>query len=228
MNLPGGVSEQEVDKMISTVDRNNDGRISFSEFRWTFQSSDYPSVTKFSFRVMMGGFPLVISDKMGKMIQLKSKWATVLNSKLKDYSFIVTINTLGCTGLLSWRKKLNIWIGLVQVQTFKCKCETLFHLNTEAMLFLLWLPTEYLCLRQISCQTNVQYLCILHANEAQLVSIEPQACSKQWKLQNTDKESFYHYFLWNLNIAFVQSLYIRWEKTFWYSALINNVKLMSK
>ena len=33
MNLPGGVSEQEVDEMISTVDRNNDGRISFSEFR---------------------------------------------------------------------------------------------------------------------------------------------------------------------------------------------------
>ena len=27
MNLPGGVSEQEVDEMISTVDRNNDGRI---------------------------------------------------------------------------------------------------------------------------------------------------------------------------------------------------------
>ena len=33
MNLPGGVSEQEVDEMISTVDRNKDGRISFSEFR---------------------------------------------------------------------------------------------------------------------------------------------------------------------------------------------------
>ena len=49
-NLPGGVSEKEVggkffesfsenlfkmkvDEMISTVDRNNDGRISFSEFR---------------------------------------------------------------------------------------------------------------------------------------------------------------------------------------------------
>ena len=36
MNLPGGVSEQGVDEMISTVDRNKDGRISFSEFRWVF------------------------------------------------------------------------------------------------------------------------------------------------------------------------------------------------
>ena len=36
MNLPGGVSEQEVDEMISTVDRNNDGRISFSEFRLVY------------------------------------------------------------------------------------------------------------------------------------------------------------------------------------------------
>jgi Ca2+-binding EF-hand superfamily protein len=34
MNLSGGVSEvSEVDEMTSTVDRNNDGRISFSEFR---------------------------------------------------------------------------------------------------------------------------------------------------------------------------------------------------
>ena len=31
INLPGGVSEQ--DEMIFTVDRNNDGRISFSKFR---------------------------------------------------------------------------------------------------------------------------------------------------------------------------------------------------
>ena len=41
MNLPGGVSEQEVDEMISTVDRNNDGRISFSEFRSPLKFSHY-------------------------------------------------------------------------------------------------------------------------------------------------------------------------------------------
>ena len=41
MNLSGGVSEQEDDDMIFTVDRNNDGRISFSELRSAVKSSDY-------------------------------------------------------------------------------------------------------------------------------------------------------------------------------------------
>ena len=33
MHLPGGVTCKEVDEMIETVDRNGDGKISFSEFR---------------------------------------------------------------------------------------------------------------------------------------------------------------------------------------------------
>ena len=33
-NLPGRIGEQEVEEMIGTVDRNRDGRISYSEFRW--------------------------------------------------------------------------------------------------------------------------------------------------------------------------------------------------
>ena len=33
MNLPGNVTCEEVDEMIETVDRNGDGKISFSEFR---------------------------------------------------------------------------------------------------------------------------------------------------------------------------------------------------
>ena len=66
INLQGGVSEQEVDEMFSTVDRINDGRISFSEFRSTVKFSDYCGLTFCSFctictfctpRVMMGGFP---------------------------------------------------------------------------------------------------------------------------------------------------------------------------
>ena len=32
-NMPGMVGEEEVDQMIATVDRNRDGRISYSEFR---------------------------------------------------------------------------------------------------------------------------------------------------------------------------------------------------
>ena len=32
-NLPGNMSYKEIDEMIETVDRNGDGKISFSEFR---------------------------------------------------------------------------------------------------------------------------------------------------------------------------------------------------
>ena len=33
MNLPGNVTGKEIDEMIETVDKNGDGKISFSEFR---------------------------------------------------------------------------------------------------------------------------------------------------------------------------------------------------
>ena len=33
MHLPGKVAHKEIDEMIETVDRNGDGKISFSEFR---------------------------------------------------------------------------------------------------------------------------------------------------------------------------------------------------
>jgi hypothetical protein len=34
MHLPGKVTYKEIDEMIETVDRNGDGKISFSEFRF--------------------------------------------------------------------------------------------------------------------------------------------------------------------------------------------------
>ena len=43
--LPRKISYKEISEMVSTVDRNGDGKICFSEFR-----------------VMMGGFPLIIQD----------------------------------------------------------------------------------------------------------------------------------------------------------------------
>merc|ERR1711936_442060 len=49
MHLPGKVTYKEIDEMIETVDRNGDGKISFSEFR-----------------VMMGGFPLLVKDPVKK------------------------------------------------------------------------------------------------------------------------------------------------------------------
>ena len=32
-NLPGNISKLEIQEMVETVDRNGDGKISFSEFR---------------------------------------------------------------------------------------------------------------------------------------------------------------------------------------------------
>ena len=34
MHLPGKVTYKEIDEMIETVDKNGDGKISFSEFRY--------------------------------------------------------------------------------------------------------------------------------------------------------------------------------------------------
>ena len=33
MHLPGKITYKEIDEMIATVDKNKDGKISFSEFR---------------------------------------------------------------------------------------------------------------------------------------------------------------------------------------------------
>ena len=45
MHLPGKITYKEIDEMIHTVDKNGDGKISFSEFR-----------------VMMGGIPLLLPN----------------------------------------------------------------------------------------------------------------------------------------------------------------------
>ena len=45
MHLPGKITYKEIDEMIQVVDKNKDGKISYSEFR-----------------VMLGALPLVISD----------------------------------------------------------------------------------------------------------------------------------------------------------------------
>merc|ERR1711953_748073 len=45
MHLPGKITYKEIDEMIHTVDKNGDGKISYSEFR-----------------VMMGGIPLLVQE----------------------------------------------------------------------------------------------------------------------------------------------------------------------
>ncbi|XP_023347025.1 calmodulin-2/4 [Eurytemora carolleeae] len=63
-NLPGKVPGKEIEEMIRTVDRNGDGRISYSEFR-----------------VMMGGFPLIVPNDPVMKMKIEEK---VLN-RLKSH-----------------------------------------------------------------------------------------------------------------------------------------------
>merc|ERR1719500_1244365 len=57
-HLPGKVASGEIEDMIETVDRNKDGKISYSEFR-----------------VMMGGFPLIIPTEPVVKPKLEEKTA---------------------------------------------------------------------------------------------------------------------------------------------------------
>ena len=59
-HLPGEISNDEIEEMIDTVDRNKDGKISYSEFR-----------------VMLGAVPLLIPDQgplPGKQEQEKKEY----------------------------------------------------------------------------------------------------------------------------------------------------------
>jgi len=49
MHLPGKISYKEIDQMIKTVDKNEDWKISYSEFR-----------------VMLGAIPLVLPDVLAR------------------------------------------------------------------------------------------------------------------------------------------------------------------
>ena len=42
MHLPGKITYKEIDEMIKTVDKNNDGKINYSEFR--VRSSDLKDI----------------------------------------------------------------------------------------------------------------------------------------------------------------------------------------
>ena len=56
MHMPGKVTYKEIDEMINTVDRNEDGKISYSEFR-----------------VMLGALPLVLSNSdINRVIESES------------------------------------------------------------------------------------------------------------------------------------------------------------
>ena len=58
--------------MITTVDRNKDGKISYSEFRWELLlSALYDEHTVY--RVMMGGFPLIIPNDPVIKIKIEEK-----------------------------------------------------------------------------------------------------------------------------------------------------------
>jgi len=64
-HLPGKINHKEIEDMIETVDRNGDGRISYSEFR-----------------VMMGGFPLIIPNDPVMQMKIAEKVSTIKRSDI--------------------------------------------------------------------------------------------------------------------------------------------------
>ena len=61
MHLPGKITYKEIDEMIATVDKNEDSKISYSEFRVQCAIILYNSDPHFV-QVMLGAVPLVIPD----------------------------------------------------------------------------------------------------------------------------------------------------------------------
>jgi len=66
MHLPGKITYKEIDEMIATVDKNEDWKISYSEFR-----------------VMLGAIPLVLTDAIKKVPRHEDK--VDLHSFKKDF-----------------------------------------------------------------------------------------------------------------------------------------------
>jgi len=63
-NLPGKVLGKEIEEMIKIVDRNGDGRISYSEFR-----------------VMMGAFPLIIPNDSVMKMKIEERALEIMRSQ---------------------------------------------------------------------------------------------------------------------------------------------------
>ena len=62
MHLPGKITYKEIDEMIATVDKNEDSKISYSEFRVQCAMILYDSNPLCCMQVMLGAVPLVIPD----------------------------------------------------------------------------------------------------------------------------------------------------------------------
>ena len=62
MHLPGKITYKEIDEMIATVDKNEDSKISYSEFRVQCAIILYNSNPLCYVQVMLGAVPLVIPD----------------------------------------------------------------------------------------------------------------------------------------------------------------------
>ena len=86
MHLPGKVTYKEIDEMISTVDKNKDGKISYSEFRVSSVTLSAGRVALLG-EVMLGALPLVIPD-LTKVPELMDRCL------LSDRSLSLTISDM--------------------------------------------------------------------------------------------------------------------------------------
>ena len=65
-HLVGKITLAEIEEMIQTVDKNKDGKISYSEFRVYLEAPGFS--LQFMLQVMLGAIPLVINDETMKTL----------------------------------------------------------------------------------------------------------------------------------------------------------------
>ena len=79
MHLPGKITYKEIDEMIATVDKNEDSKISYSEFRVQCAIILYDSDPRCA-QVMLGAVPLVIPDTPTPAPQQRTEAVTLHSS----------------------------------------------------------------------------------------------------------------------------------------------------
>ena len=80
MHLPGKITYKEIDEMIATVDKNEDSKISYSEFRVQGALILYDSNPLCCMQVMLGAVPLVIPDTPTPAPQQRNEAVTLHSS----------------------------------------------------------------------------------------------------------------------------------------------------
>ena len=84
MHLPGKITYKEIDEMIRTVDKNEDGKISYSEFRVKMEI-DKITVIQFKQEKMKGRFHSFLVSKATLEVAGHDQWVCKLHFSISSY-----------------------------------------------------------------------------------------------------------------------------------------------